>query len=110
MVNPKCVELAGTRITCSTNILAESGPISANDVAALASGEVGRVIRFWSFGDNIVAEMFIYTDVGGSRWKVTTDNFTVIDIDTIVDVVTYGPSADDCIRVLLPVRVKYSLL
>ena len=95
----------GTVAMYSTQSILPCGLLKSKDIVWLASGDLGKIVRFWSSSPETSAvQLETYTPVNAdkTRWDISSPVLVCADTDDIVDAVAWGVISDTCIRILKP--------
>ena len=107
--NPKVIVSGGTHVHYSKRAVLHCGSIRFNDIVWLASGELGKVICFWSTidGNAVVAQLAMYSRVvenDDTKWDISDAILRLSDTDRILDAVIWGRLSETVVRVIKPPR------
>ena len=105
LVKPAIIEMMGTIYRSSKEVVLACGSLFAGDVLLLSDGRVGRADRFWSDGEEIVAQLSAYAQCtdNANCWDRADPQYIVVSTSSIVDAVMwYEGTPASVIRVIKP--------
>ena len=90
--NPSVFVLGNSKVRKSTSATLVCGEAFKDDVVALRSGGVGRVVEFLEHDSQMFVNVAVHRQIGDIYFEVDPSSFSIIDIDLIVELVCWYKS------------------